>query len=276
MYLSVDGLPAWNLLRFFGYADNRRLLDRKWRFGKYLAEAPRSSVDSCRILATCFVGVLLSHHSSMPVKELIRACAEGTDGAAWEEFVARFQRPISLSIARTASKWGKDPALFVDDLLQEVYCKLWADKCRLLSRFSQEHSDEAVLGYIKTIAINAAHDYFKSLHSQKHGGGETDQIAEDFDPPAHGGSFGHSEAMDRGVFLKQVDARLQGCASGANQERDCLIFWFYYLQGMSAKSIAALATIKLTAKGVEAVIFRLTRCVREHLGSAGTADSAEA
>ena len=82
--------------------------------------------------------------------------------------------------------------------------------------------------------------------------------------------------MERRVFLKQVDDQLQDCAAGSNQDRDCLIFWFYYLQGMSAKAIAALATIRLTAKGVEAVIFRLTRCVREHLGNAGTADSAEA
>ena len=97
---------------------------------------------------------------------------------------------------------------------------------------------------------------------------------EDFDPAAQGGSFGGPEAMDREVFLKQVDDQLQNCAAGSNQERDCLIFWFYYLQGMSAKAIAALATVKLTAKGVEAVIFRLTRCVREHLGNSGMPDSA--
>ena len=40
----------------------------------------------------------------MTVEELIRSCAESNDGAAWEEFVARFQRPISLSITRTACK----------------------------------------------------------------------------------------------------------------------------------------------------------------------------
>ncbi len=212
----------------------------------------------------------------MTVEELIRACAESHDGAAWEEFVSRFQRPISLSIKRTACQWGKDPAQFVDDLLQETYLKLCADKCRVLLEFARQHSDEAVLGYIKTIAINVAHDHFKSLHSQKRGAGETDQLHEDFDPAAQSGSFGGPEAMDREVFLKQVDEQLQNCAAGSNQERDCLIFWFYYLQGMSAKAIAALATIKLTAKGVEAVIFRLTRCVREHLGNSGTADSAEA
>jgi len=186
----------------------------------------------------------------MSALELIRACAELGDGAAWEEFVARFRIPISLAIKRTACQWRKNPAQFVDDLLQETYLKLCADKCRLLLEFAQQHPDEAVLGYIKTIAINVTHDHFKSLHSQKRGAGETDQLLDDFEPAAQGGSFGGPEAMEREVFLKQVHEQLQTCAAGSNQERDCLIFWFYYLQGMTAKAIAALATVKLTAKGV--------------------------
>lgn len=211
--------------------------------------------------------------SSQSAEELIRGCAEANDPAAWDEFVARFQRPISHSIQRTACQWGKDPAQFVDDLLQETYLKLCADKCRLLLEFARQHSDEAVLGYIKRIAINVAHDHFKSLHSQKRGAGETDQLHEGFDPAAQIGSFGGADAMDREVFLQQVHEQLQNCAAGSNQERDCLIFWFYYLQGMTAKAIAALATVKLTAKGVEAVIYKLTRCVREHLGNSGMPES---
>jgi RNA polymerase sigma-70 factor (ECF subfamily) len=205
--------------------------------------------------------------------ELTSACAESNDGAAWEEFVARFQRPISLSILRTTYQWGKLAGQVVDDLLQETYLKLCTDKCRLLRDFAVQHPD-SVLGYIKTIAVNVAHDHFKSLHSQKRGAGETDQLPEDIEPQAHSEGFGGSDAMEREILLKQIDERLQGCAAGPNQERDCLIFWFYYLQGMSAKAIAALATIKLTAKGVEAVIFRLIRCVREQLGGAGTQSSA--
>ncbi|MGA7894591.1 MAG: sigma-70 family RNA polymerase sigma factor [Candidatus Sulfotelmatobacter sp.] len=212
----------------------------------------------------------------MSVVELIRACAETNDGEAWEEFVDRFQRPISLSIKYTACQWGKDPLQFVDDLLQETYLKLCADKCRRLLGFAEQNpDDEAVLSYIKTIAINVAHDHFKSLHSQKRGAGETDQLPEGFEPAAQNSSFGGSEAMERQVLLKQIDRLLQNCAVGSNQERDCLIFWFYYLQGMSAKAIAALAIITLTAKGVEAVIFRLTRCMQEQLGGAGTQNSAE-
>jgi RNA polymerase sigma-70 factor (ECF subfamily) len=44
-----------------------------------------------------------------------------------------------------------------------------------------------------------------------------------------------------------------------------LIFWLYYQQGMSAKTIASLPAVGLTAKGVESAIFRLTRQVREAL-----------
>ncbi len=203
----------------------------------------------------------------MSAAELIRACAESNDRAAWQEFVGRFQRAISLSILRTAYKWGILPQQVVDDLVQETYLKLCVDKCRLLLEFADQHP-EAVIGYIKTIAINVARDYFKGLHSQKRGQGETDQFEEDAEPRGHGRGFGSPDAMELQVLLKQIDDHLQGCAAGPNQERDCLIFWFYYLQGMSAKAIAALATIRLTAKGVEAVIFRLIRCVREQV--AGT------
>jgi RNA polymerase sigma-70 factor (ECF subfamily) len=100
-------------------------------------------------------------------------------------------------------------------------------------------------------------------------------MVEDFDPVARSDSFGGPEAMERKVFLKQVDDQLQDCAAGSHQQRDCLIFWFYYQQGMSAKAIAALATVQLTAKGVETVIFRLTRCVRERLADAATLRAAE-
>ena len=217
----------------------------------------------------------MSRYSSMSVVELIRACAETNDDEAWEEFVTRFQRPITLSIKHTACQWGMDPLQFVEDLLQETYLKLCADKCRRLLEFALQHLEEAVVGYIKKISINVAHDHFKSLHSQKRGAGETDQWLEDFEPAAQSGSHGGSEAMDREVLLRQIDRLLQNCAVGSNQERDCLIFWFYYLQGMSAKAIASLATIKLTAKGVEAVIFRLTRCVQEQFGDAGTQNLAE-
>jgi len=206
----------------------------------------------------------VTRHSSMSAEELIRACAESNDGPAWEEFVVRFHRSIGLSILRVADQWGSIPQQIVDDLVQETYLKLCADKCRSLQDFSVQHPD-AVLGYIKTIAVNVARDHFKSLHSQKRGSGETAQLQEDFDPQAQSGDLGGQAAMERQVLLKEIDRCLETCSEGSDTGRDRLIFWLYYQQGMSAKAIAALPTVGLTAKGVESAIFRLTRLVREQI-----------
>jgi RNA polymerase sigma-70 factor, ECF subfamily len=210
------------------------------------------------------VGILFTRHSAISAVELVHACAEPSDGQAWQEFVVRFHRPISLSILRIAHQWGSIPRQVVDDLVQETYLKLCADKCRLLRDFAVQHP-EAVLGYIKTIAVNVAHDHFKSLHSQKRGSGETAQLQGDLDPQAQPEDLGGQAAMERQVLLKQIDRCLEACSEGPDQERDRLIFWLYYQQGMSAKAIAALPTVNLGAKGVESAILRLTRLVREQL-----------
>lgn len=203
-------------------------------------------------------------HSSMTVEELIHACTELHDNAAWQEFISRFHRPVSLSIIRTAYQWGAIPQQVVDDLVQETYLKLCADKCRALRSFAAQHP-EAVTGYIKTIAVNVARDHFKSLHSQKRGAGNTSQLAQDVEFAAESGSLGGQEAMERQVLLKEIDRCLEACLDGPDQDRDRLVFWLYYQQGLSAKAIAALPTVGLSAKGVESAIFRLTHLVRERL-----------
>ena len=201
---------------------------------------------------------------SISVEQLIRACAESNDPDAWREFVARFNRPISLSIIRTAYRWGEILQDVVDDLVQETYLKLCADKCRRLREFAEKHP-ESVVGYVKTIAVNVTHDHFKSVHSQKRGSGEISQPIEGLEPQSHGGSLGNQDAMEREILLREVERCLETRSKGPDRERDRLIFWLYYQQGIAAKAIATLPTIGLTAKGVESIILRLTRLVREHM-----------
>jgi RNA polymerase sigma-70 factor (ECF subfamily) len=200
----------------------------------------------------------------MSGEELIRACAEGNDGAAWDEFVSRFHRPISLSIIRAAYQWGEIPQQVVDDLVQDTYLKLCTNKCCQLLEFGARHPD-AILGYVKTIAVNVAHDHFKSLHSQKRGSGKVSQIMENADPRAAPSEPGGQEAMEREVLFKQIDECIETCLEGADRDRDRTIFWLYYQQGMTAKDIAALPTIGLSAKGVESVIVRVIRLLRERM-----------
>jgi len=200
----------------------------------------------------------------MSAAELIQACAEFNDGEAWTEFVARFHRPISLSILRISYQWDRIPQQVIDDLVQETYLKVCADRCRLLRDFASEHPD-AVSGYIRTIAVNVARDYFKSRHSQKRGTAEASQFQEGLEPEARNGSPGGQDAIERQVLLAEIDRCLETCSEVPDRERDRLIFWLHYRQGMSAKAIATLPTVGLTAKGVESAIFRLTRLVREQI-----------
>jgi len=203
----------------------------------------------------------------MSEEELVRACAEGNDGAAWDEFVSRFSHSIGLSIIRTAYQWGEIPQQVVDDLVQDTYFKLCSNKCRQLLEFAAQHPD-AIPGYVKTIAVNVAHDYFKSLHSQKRGSGEVSQIREDMDhPKAAPNKRGGQEAIEREVLFKQIDDCLESCLEGPDRDRDRTIFWLYYQQGMTAKDIAALPAIGLSAKGVESVIVRVIRQLRERMVS---------
>jgi RNA polymerase sigma-70 factor, ECF subfamily len=196
--------------------------------------------------------------------ELIRACAEGTDSAAWGEFVCRFHRPISLSIIRTAYQWGEIPQRVVDDLVQDTYLKLCTSGCHQLLEFTEQHPD-AILGYIKTIAVNVAHDHFKSHHSQKRGSGEVGQLGEDCDPKSAPNRTGGHVAIEHEVLFKQIDECVESCLEGPDRDRDRTIFWLYFQQGMTAKDIAALPTIGLSAKGVESVIVRTVRLVRERM-----------
>ena len=212
-------------------------------------------------------GFRLVDYSSTPIEELIRACAESNDGAAWNEFVFRFQRPIQLSIIRTASQWCQPPQQALDDLVQETYLKLCADKCRLLLQFAVQHP-ESVVRYVKVIAVNVAHDYFKSRFSQKRGAGQASHDLAKVDAPGQSYNAGGQESIERQVLLRQIAEVLETCSAGPDQQRDSLIFWLYYRQGMSAKAIAAVPTIGLTPKGVESAILRLTRLVRDRLAIA--------
>ena len=206
-------------------------------------------------------------YSSTSDLDLIRACAESDDSAAWVEFVEHFQPFIARSIIKTTRQWGQSPREVVDQLVQDTYLKLCTDKCRLLLNFAVQHPD-AIPGYIKTIAVNLAHDHFKAHYSQKRGAGLAPESLEDIDPKAESGTFGGHQAMEREVLLRQISDFLKSCSEGPHQDRDQTIFWLHYQQGMSTKDIAGLPTVRLTDKGIQTALQRLLRCIRGKLGEA--------
>ena len=214
-------------------------------------------------------------YSSLSLKDVVCLCAERCDDAAWEEFVLRVGKPISLTIVRTASLWGEPSRSRVEDLVQATYLKLWEDGCRLLRDFAVLHP-EAILGYLKKIAANVAHDYFKHRHSQSSGGYQAHVSTGEVDPVAGDDVDGSEERIAYRVLLNEVDDHLKRILTGPDQERDRTIFWLYFRQGMSTKEIASLPTIGLGTKGVGSVIERLKRCIREQIVGARADSDLEA
>ena len=210
-----------------------------------------------------------ARYSSLSLKDVVCLCAGPRDDAAWEEFVTRVGKPISLTIMRTASLWGEPSRSLVEDLIQVTYLKLWEDGCRLLRDFAIQHP-EAILGYLKKTAANATHDYFKHGHSQSSGGNQPHVSTSDVDPEAGIEAHGSQERIAFGVFLNEIDEHLKRGLTGPDQERDRMIFWLYFRQGMSTKEIASLPTIGLGAKGVGSVIERLKHCIREQILGIGS------
>lgn len=173
-------------------------------------------------------------------------------------------RSISLTILRTASLWGEPSPSLVEDLTQVTYLKLWEDGCRLLRDFAFQHP-EAILGYIKKTAANVTHDHFKHRHSQSAGGNKPHVSMSDVDPEAGEQVQGSQKKIAFGVLLQEIDDHLKRSLTGPDQERDRMIFWLYFRQGMSTKEIASLPAIGLTVKGVGSVIERVKHCIREQI-----------
>jgi RNA polymerase sigma-70 factor (ECF subfamily) len=216
-----------------------------------------------------------TRYSSLSLKDVVWLCAESGDEEAWEELVLRVGRPLSLTIMRTASLWGEPSRSLVEDLIQITYLKLWEGGCRLLRDFAIQRP-EAILGYLKKTAANATHDYFKHGHSQSSGGDEPHVSTNDVEPEAGKQAHGSQETIAFEVFLNEIDEHLKRCLSGPDQERDRMIFWLYFRQGMSTKEIASLPTIGLGAKGVGSVIERLKHGIRgQILGIRSDSDDGE-
>lgn len=205
-----------------------------------------------------------TRYSSLSLKEVVCLCAGPRDDEAWEEFVSRTGRPIRQMVMRTASFWGAPSRSLVEDLIQVTYLKLWEGGRSLLRDFAIQRP-EAILGYLKKTAANATHDYFKHSHSQSSGGHIPHVSTVDVDPEAGNEAQGSHERIAFEVFLNEIDEHLKRCVNGPDQERDRMIFWLYFRQGMSTAEIASLPAIGLGAKGVGSVIERLKHAIRNQI-----------
>jgi RNA polymerase sigma-70 factor (ECF subfamily) len=200
-------------------------------------------------------------YDRLSAEELVTACVDSGDTECWQAFLRRFHRVITVSVLRVVMRRPEAPRSLVEDLVQESYSKLCANRCQVLRGFRPSHPD-AIYGFLKVLAINVAQDYFRAQGAEKRGQAE---VHVEFDSVEEPGTPAFATEMERNILLEQIDRALTAAGSGAQAKRDQLVFWLYYRQGLTAAAIAALPGIDLTVKGVESALLRLTRIVREAL-----------
>lgn len=208
----------------------------------------------------------MNGYSSLSIEELVRVCSSAGEAAAWEEFVRRLHRLIAKVVLRTAERLGDGSRQTVDDLIQNTYLKFCANDFRILRDFENRH-DGSFLGFVQVIAVNVVRDHFRSPYEKNRSASRMSDAAQDrtFAMAAVEESRGGSQSMEREILMQEVDRVLEQCTRGPDQKRNMKVFWLYYKIGLSAGAIAVVPGIRLQTKGVESLILRMTRDVRERM-----------
>ena len=194
--------------------------------------------------------------------DLLRGCmADEATAVNWEDFAERVHGPIAAAVVRGLRQFGAIPTReLVDDLVQDTYVKLCADDLAALRRFRGERP-EALVAYLRIVACNVARDHVRAQIAEKRGSGRVEAPGDDVLAQAPAPTTAR-EAADLTVLLGQID-RCLATGDGIARRRDRSIFWLYYRQGLTTKAISEIPAIGLSQKGVESLLHRLTRTVRE-------------
>lgn len=203
-------------------------------------------------------------YSSATSEELVRACVDTDNDAAWTEFVRRYRPLIARVVLRTARRRTGTYRHLVDDLIQETFLKLCADQSLLLRRFQSRHGD-SIYGFLKVVAASVVQDHFKFQRARKRDITRTEGISDNVAAEFRSSARGDLDGMERQVLLHQLDETIKELFPGDHLPRNRVIFWLHHVVGMTASEIASIPSIGLNTKGVESTLRRMTQVIQSHM-----------
>lgn len=185
------------------------------------------------------------------------------DELLWTEFIRRTQPIVTGAIIKAIRRWSRSDQCLVDDLMQETYLKLCAHDFKPLRRFVCYHGS-SLYGFLRAVAENTVQDHYRSIHSQKRGSGKEQEDIETAMLKI-GQTIALSRSIEHRLLIQQIDACLLSCPVGHTFVRDHTVFWLYYRDGLTASEISRLPGLDLSLKGVESLLLRMARMVKQRL-----------
>jgi len=196
--------------------------------------------------------------------ELLAACAKDLRNAArWDEFYRRLRRKILTYLLRAYRMSGgryEDFPRYSDDWVQEFFTKLVQNDGHIIKSF-RGSTDISAYAFLASIAVSIVADHVRSQRALRRRANvvSLDDV-QDFQLP-------RAETDSRvGALLDLIDVEkaLQEADESKNPERDVLIFKLHFVEGLTAREIAAIPSFDLTVSGLEKVLGRLRSRVSRH------------
>ncbi len=189
--------------------------------------------------------------------ELLQRCARRRDAAAWREFRSLYEERLIAGVRRGLRRTGLwNPPVELEDLVQDVYCKLLDNGGRYLLR-CRGGAREAVSAYLGRIAETVAIDRVRAEIAAKRGRsrivrlpadcGEVDSI-----DPAKSPEQLLLERERSSVFVR----RCQEVVGPRQARRDLRVLYLACIEGWCSRDIARALGQGLTASSIDSLVHR--------------------
>ena len=196
---------------------------------------------------------------------------------AMQEFMRRYDEFIRCTVARTIYRngagRGTDASATAEDLVSEIYYRLFRCDCRALQRFQNRYHN-SIFAYLRTICMNVVRNYHRdyvqkdalgqlqALRPADEGCGENllEQVVDD--STANGE---RARAEETEMLSQAVGAASFQKVSAENLDRNLIIFKLHFLYGYHYHEIARIKGLGLGESGVGNTAARLRLRLRQEL-----------
>ena len=196
--------------------------------------------------------------------DLFRSCAAGNCERAWREFVARFHSRLVTAVRRALLRQGQqsptgahEPG--VEDLVQEVYCRLLGDGSR--QRRFRGSSEGQLMTYLQRVVLSVVVDARREALAAKRRGGQRLLWLDWRQAPATGAGE-ESGPEDRLLVGERRRAFLAICRRALGRRANATTLRIArqaLLEGWTSREIAADLGGELGVAGIDSIIHRLRR-----------------
>jgi RNA polymerase sigma factor (sigma-70 family) len=201
--------------------------------------------------------------------ELVSICVSDRGPEVWSRFMERFGTRLTMGVRRAFRRAGIFPrAVDLEDLLQEVYCRLLASGARVLRNCRGRHENE-VSAYLGRVAESVVLDHLRAGAAEKRG---RNIVIEQYpwqefevcDLAADRGPSPEERILNR----ERKQALLSQCrrkSSGPSANKELWVFYLAFFEGWTSREISRHLRGGLTPGSVDCVVHRL----RKRLSSQG-------